>query len=172
MPACREKRSNVALRAALDLETKETRCVWVCQRELIYARLTALHRKGRDVSGNDVTGIADKPALVSTIKLMDDRTQSTFPTFTPTLFPFVDFRFIGFHPHVKRIIRTAAGQRSMFSHFNLVSMLLLVGEIRDWQIELSMIRYSYLYYLDKILDVIVRSFSKPIRKRQTRYEIR
>lgn len=30
--------------------------------------------KGRDVSGNDVTGIADKPALVSTIKLMDDRT--------------------------------------------------------------------------------------------------
>lgn len=45
----------------------------------------------------DVNGIGDKPALVSTIELMDDRTPSILSNFpTPTLFPFVDFRFIGF----------------------------------------------------------------------------
>lgn len=97
--------------------------------------------EGHGVSGNDVTGIADKAALVSTIKLMDDRTSSTFPTFTPTLFPFVDFRFIGFYPHVKGIIRVASCQRSMLSHFNLVSMLLLLAERSDWLMKSPMIRF-------------------------------
>lgn len=79
--------------------------VWVRQQGLIYARLKAPHAKGRDVSRNGVTGVADKGALVSAIKLMDDRTSPTYRTFTPTLFPFVDFRSIGCHPRVKRIIR-------------------------------------------------------------------
>lgn len=38
--------------------------------------------KGHDgFGGNDVTGIADKPALVSTIKLMDDRNRVDLSNF-------------------------------------------------------------------------------------------
>lgn len=107
--ARREKRWNVALRAAPRSKESE-RTVWVCKaRGLIYARLRALRfrtkddeERGRFRKETDVNGIGDKAALVSTIELMDDR---PFPTFTPTLFPFVDFRFIPPPPsNVKSII--------------------------------------------------------------------